>query len=225
MSDKTEQEPALVAGSIIGFRLWRVEMSQRNRLLAMTSDFVWRGRHNTALCLRHKSFWGGSVIVSDHTNGHTTHPAPQEHCTCGLYARHNPFDMNDVVSYAMRSTHVIGIVKATGKVINGERGFRSEKMEIIGLAPSPYSGPPTQPTMRLLKHIGYAYGVSFSPNLVELLLDNDLHSDEYLSQYGHYKELNFSIIEQKIAELARSFVMSEIELKRTIAQMLMNTGA
>lgn len=63
---------------------------------------------------------------------HKDKPAPVLNCTCGFYGY---FDQQPDISFMHGGldNHVNGIVRASGRAIVGDLGFRAEKMEIVGL--------------------------------------------------------------------------------------------
>lgn len=55
------------------------------------------------------------------------HQAPHLDCACGIYAYHDPQDNH-------LSEPIIGIVRASGRVIVHQGGFRAERVEVVALA-------------------------------------------------------------------------------------------
>lgn len=56
--------------------------------------------------------------------------APSRRCSCGLYARYNDIEEYDHLP-------ILGSVKAHGRIIIQERGFRSEFMTVEAICPGP----------------------------------------------------------------------------------------
>lgn len=74
---------------------------------------------------------GSGATELFHTSKNNRVPVKQ--CTCGFYAYFDTEDDQRSFMSGSSSTHVNGIVRATGKCIVGNLGFRAEKMEIVGL--------------------------------------------------------------------------------------------
>lgn len=131
-------EPQLVAGSMLGFRTWtfdlisewdkRYSLSQhkpmqfsfparRPFLASPTYGFLWKSKKVQAVC--------GGV-------SRNVHLAPHPSCSCGIYAMKTPLL---IPTNYLSGSQVIGLIKATGKIVDGEKGFRAEKVEIVALAP------------------------------------------------------------------------------------------
>ncbi len=108
-----------VAGSMVGWRAWRVGQSDTGVWLAsVTCDYAWSpGRWNLAECWRT-----------------APHVAPAEGCTCGFYAARSREHLL-ATEYGLYSVHaqdgwqrlpkVIGEVEFAGKVIPAVNGFRA----------------------------------------------------------------------------------------------------
>lgn len=63
--------------------------------------------------------------------------APDRNCVCGFYASYNPRTLinSPGCSLYYDTPYVLGVVEASGRVVMGSKGFRSEKMRIIDTAP------------------------------------------------------------------------------------------
>lgn len=83
---------------------------------------TWRPGVNTARCLRWSTISGARV---------DRHDAPGVNCNCGFYAYGRTEHAAEFAHYQSRT--VIGVVKATGRIIVGDRGMRAQYMEIAGL--------------------------------------------------------------------------------------------
>ncbi|HEY9657993.1 MAG TPA: hypothetical protein V6C65_05980 [Allocoleopsis sp.] len=140
-----EQEPELVPGSIIGYRIWRIATDPQTTQKEKTGSVVlapytsgkgyWRTRKQTARCyatlpLAYAYSSGRNLKECDHVS-----PGPE--CTCGIYARTSWWDLWDLIVRVLplKTNIVFGEIKATGLVIRGERGFRAQYGEIQCIAP------------------------------------------------------------------------------------------
>lgn len=100
-----------------GYRGWRMDDSSpvaklgsyRTGAYTDRSAYFWRPGVNVATCNREK---------------HAATAIPVESCSCGFYALRDPF----AVSYG-----VLGGVVGWGRVIDGEEGWRAEKVAIAAL--------------------------------------------------------------------------------------------
>jgi hypothetical protein len=62
-------------------------------------------------------------------------PIPSPNCSCGIYARYFPQDLDDILhSTIYNGPSVIGVIAASGNIELGTRGFRAEKAKILGVA-------------------------------------------------------------------------------------------
>lgn len=63
-----------------------------------------------------------------------THPSPQLDCKCGFYALHDPKYISNAHGIAnWHALPLFGSVKASGRIVLGSQGFRSEFVEIEAL--------------------------------------------------------------------------------------------
>lgn len=92
-----------------------------------------------AICHRHYDF--------QRDQGPSDHDAPQEDCTCGIYARSEP--------NMVYSGDVMAVVLGYGKIVVHPDGWRSEFAEIAGLLPSEDIGD----RLSALEMLASAYGV------------------------------------------------------------------
>lgn len=103
----------LIIDTVIGYRQWYF----CNNELFSHGDTVWIDRSLIGEC----KAWGSELF--------NTHDAPDDGCTCGIYAHYLPLE-----SYARGFSNVFGVVRASGKILMGTKGFRAEKVEIAALA-------------------------------------------------------------------------------------------
>lgn len=116
----------LVAGSLRGYRTWRLQRPGARRpdgalpLSSVTRRVVWAPAL-TARCTP-KGAPPGDPEPSD-----GDHRAPAAGCRCGIYGWYDPTDTG------MVSARVFGVMEASGLVLMGERGFRAERARIVAV--------------------------------------------------------------------------------------------
>lgn len=118
----------LVAGSLRGYRTWRLQRRGSSAcgdslpLTSVTRRVAW-GPTLTACCspdvMAHPAA-GPATFLGDHA-------APAAGCRCGIYAWYEPTDTG------MLRAGVFGVVEASGLVLMGERGFRAERARIVAV--------------------------------------------------------------------------------------------
>ncbi len=109
-------EELLVIEPIIAYRLWLI-IHPKERLAGAIYQFLWYEGVNFARCAKIPY----------------KHKAPEYHCVCGFYAyktieycrRELPFPLRDGIYQ-----HIFGEVELTGKVVEHEYGYRSEKAQV-----------------------------------------------------------------------------------------------
>ena len=108
----------LVPGFLRGFRAWGLGFQFNVPTLTgvVQTGYPWQPGLNEGDCLVKRSHAMGL------TNASCGHPTPSPNCACGLYAR--------FVDDQHRYIGVKGIVKATGNVILGTKGFRAQYAQI-----------------------------------------------------------------------------------------------
>lgn len=93
-------------------------------LSPMRQEIIWDGPLQTAGCYKLKADW-------------SAHKAPHPDCSCGLYA----YDSPEIWESGWRRSPiwdlVIGAVAGSGETMIHDQGFRSERMQIIGLLRPP----------------------------------------------------------------------------------------
>lgn len=83
--------------------------------------------------------------LAEHRRQAAEHIAPMEDCHCGFYVVRHP----DTAKTYSGPTSVLGVVKAYGRMVPMERGWRVGKAEIVALAPvSPDQRPVLEGRMR-----------------------------------------------------------------------------
>lgn len=140
MSDASPQpagEP-LFAGPIQGLRAWSVVWLEGEPWLGGTmTRGLWEpyGGATRAVCDPGVGRFGRWL-------GGRTHPAPDRHCRCGLYAFH-PHSFPDEGSAVGMRPQVAGVVAAWGRVELHRGGFRAEYARSVALVASPRARPST----------------------------------------------------------------------------------
>lgn len=119
----------LVAGTALGYRWWTLRAPQLHQnpgdagkdwepgLLRGVKDF-WQPGVNQARCLPAMSV------------PHPFELVPDENCACGFWAY---WEIQQHDMGVVGSLPVVGVVRASGQVIMGPRGFRAQKAEIVAL--------------------------------------------------------------------------------------------
>lgn len=79
------------------------------------------------------------IVVTVHwDHKHPNGPVPVRDCCCGFYAGYNLTGLSGAPGVnALGRDVVLGVVEASGHTILGTRGFRSEKMRVVSVCPSP----------------------------------------------------------------------------------------
>lgn len=115
----------LTIESFTGHRLWRVAPVAGEPMLAsVTTGDSWSGPTQEARCHA-----GVQLIPRERRPDSGSHPgkaAPVIDCSCGLYASKEP------TSPPQRMAWAAGQVRLTGRVLEGERGYRAERAEMVG---------------------------------------------------------------------------------------------
>lgn len=104
----------MILESVLGFRQWSW---LRNSLIG-TMAVDWNKGSLEAVCKRYSTREEEEVF----------HSSPDAECQCGIYAHYLPLE-----SYPSRYG-VFGVVEASGRILMGTRGFRTEKAKIVALA-------------------------------------------------------------------------------------------
>ena len=100
----------LVPGTLLGFRQFRVD--EQGRLLPMYVG-------NTP--------WESTTVAR--CAAHAAHRPPVEGCGCGLHAWHHA---SDALARTAQGA-VVGAVRAHGRIVLAEHGFRAERADIVAV--------------------------------------------------------------------------------------------
>jgi hypothetical protein len=60
------------------------------------------------------------------------HPVPKPECTCGFYAYHSVAALNQ----NKYNDQWVGVIRAYGRIVIGEKGLRAQKAEVVALVPT-----------------------------------------------------------------------------------------
>jgi len=126
-SDHSGINRALIPGTIYAYRWWVVNPITLT-MHALNGE-LWSSE-TTAQCIKYTyAFdiaWPGS--------GGGRHNAPDPGCTCGIYARYLPTDLDGIVESRYNTTFVPGVVEIKGNVELGTLGLRAEKAKILAFS-------------------------------------------------------------------------------------------
>lgn len=132
---KPKPEPAWETGvgSLIGYRLFKVDNWGRLRPGVYDAPYAWRPGENVAECWKRHYETAYSTRPSFKRREHR---APAATCDCGFYARtvyerdyfDAAFDLTDP-----RSVSLLGVIEGYGRTEIGTKGFRSEKAKVLAL--------------------------------------------------------------------------------------------
>lgn len=112
---REEDAPDMI-GAIFGFRVWQLDAAGYLSSQGL-GNTTWESGRNVAVC------------AQDFGDGHR---APIANCGCGLYAYHDP-DEIELIRFPGGTFPIAGIVRAWGDMEVHEAGFRAEYAEIVAL--------------------------------------------------------------------------------------------
>lgn len=139
MSDVTP-----IVGPVYGFRTWDLT-STGSKWIEQTTQLrsrgtTWEDPTQEARCLEGNDPFGSRAIQrmllgqparSEPEERHDHPPVSDPKCWCGLYAHSTLARCLDAVELSVAVGHkALGLVRASGRVIAAERGFRAERMTI-----------------------------------------------------------------------------------------------
>lgn len=114
----------VVPSSLRGFRFWTVDCAELE-IYSMNGE-LWTGEAKCKVISRHLN-----LTLPPHMDY-----SPDPSCTCGIYARHDPNDLFDLVTRIDAGTLIIaGSILASGRIELGTRGFRAEHAKIEAISP------------------------------------------------------------------------------------------
>jgi hypothetical protein len=146
------QDPYSGAGNLVvpdflrGYRCWRLNKDSLELYPLHVNLGPWREGKLQAYCSSdpNRPHYGISYGAG-YKDGNRPHrddwvktPAPQASCTCGIYATYKcegyRYQLPNFWSYNPGPSRIVhGCIKATGRAILGESGFRAQKAEIEAL--------------------------------------------------------------------------------------------
>ncbi len=173
MRSDYDLEERFVPGRLRGYRLWRLSSEGLTPIHQRMSK-SWHIGQNVAECT------SGAKVVPPLEDHHGT--VPMLECTCGFYAKYKANELANTLGTHNPFTVVVGAIDATGKVIQGSRGFRAQFAKIVALCPiMTIDNGSYQETVRYMA--GVVYGVPFYQSMYHLLKDfpEDDVSDIYKS--------------------------------------------
>jgi hypothetical protein len=124
----------LVPGSLRGYRCWRLTKGDDVDLFPLHADCSasWaRRRRMTASC--------DNELREPEANAHYAEDSPATNCTCGFYATYDPVSylahMPKPWNYfnGKQQVFVHGSIRASGRIILGDWGFRAQYAEVEAL--------------------------------------------------------------------------------------------
>jgi hypothetical protein len=125
-------EDTLVPGTLTGYRRFRFSVDTESLTAVAQCHVVITPGENTARhTIYNQSPW--RPRIPGEFSYDEPHEAPREGCTCGFYGYYTP-DLIDK-TFNDNSWTCCAAVEVWGKVILGTKGFRAEKMRILGIVP------------------------------------------------------------------------------------------
>lgn len=119
--ERDDSVPPDLVGAIFGFRAWQLDAAGYLSSQGV-GNMTWEAGRNVAVC------------AADFADGHR---APIANCACGLYAYHDP-DNVELVRFPGEAFPIAGVVRAWGDIEVHHSGFRAEYAEIVALCvPAP----------------------------------------------------------------------------------------
>ena len=133
MSDFSSHDIPLVPAALYGVRSFRVNDSGFLGPIHQDRNFTYESAVNRAKCAAGVYSY---LVIGAQTvrtvDPQPLHSAPDIDCSCGFYAYFDQDIDQSMVQLELRD-QIVGIVRATGRCIVGDLGFRAEKVEIVAL--------------------------------------------------------------------------------------------
>jgi len=128
-------EPRFVPATLRGFRQWLVGLKQSSYFmerLSLSGSSI-TGTKEVQLMSLNMVQWQGNHLTADcpyKERKHSAVPPPYTDCTCGIYALNfqDDWEIASTAGYPYR--YISGVIKASGKVVFGQLGFRAQHAEI-----------------------------------------------------------------------------------------------
>lgn len=138
-NDYGAREVPLIPAGLYGMRSFKIRNDGTLQPLHRNTHFVYEEGVNVSACdsepVAFTDLFGGRIWNYSATIKEMYHPdgkTPDIGCTCGFYAY---FEDTPETAFMLHFEphYVNGIVRASGKCIVGDKGFRAEKLEIVAL--------------------------------------------------------------------------------------------
>ena len=126
------KDVALVAGSVIGVRAWRINGGGQLWPLSVRTAPPWEPGENLATCYKERA--RPELVLCENPDCPICHRGPHQgfeaDCVCGFYAVWQP--MTVPVNHEA-PWYVSGVVEAYGRVVLGPGGFRAAKARVLAM--------------------------------------------------------------------------------------------
>lgn len=130
-------EPQLVPDGLRGYRMFTLDY-ETGALRATSANASW-AVEMTAECHRTSlgfgawtttfvSFGGKPLFDGQAVEAKVTHEAPSKDCECGIYGWYHPDEKH------LHRGDIFGVIEASGRVLLGDYGFRSQRARVLALA-------------------------------------------------------------------------------------------
>lgn len=116
---RAEVDATLIPSTIRGYRTWG-HADIDGQLPSVVKAATWVPGMNEAVCI-------APYDVRSYYEGHLEVPDPK--CSCGFYSWHTEFPPE----YLDKAT--FGVIEASGRIVLGTHGMRSQRAKVIALAP------------------------------------------------------------------------------------------
>jgi hypothetical protein len=93
------------------------------------SDGKVRGFRSTSYHNQLRTDWSDGTCEAVCTRTHPKHAAPQEHCTCGIYASLSYADL--LAQFRSYTRTLVAVIAAEGTTIIGSRGLRTQFARVV----------------------------------------------------------------------------------------------
>lgn len=173
----------LVPDSFRAYRVWSINDTKAPPELLSFNNTIWP---------RNK------VLEADHNN--RIHQAPYPDCTCGIYARYHPLDLDDLI-FPIIGDLVVGAIDMTGIVDHGTRGAKSQFAKPTALAYPMYTTPRSR---ILIVEIAEKYQLPLFDSMEKLAQEFPMEDLSFLSEHISNKmksQMNWASIENRLAQV------------------------
>lgn len=157
-----------ITEKVIGFRYWRPETGWLKS--QGIGEHYWGRGVNEAKCeagvrssqgFAYFTWSTAQFAFSDEPKVTKPHHAPGNGCTCGLHAYHKPLPgLSGAGPFTGEAMHILGAVKAWGRMEVHSNGFRAQYAEVLALA---YNEAWPLAMVELTKELARSYEVDCVP--------------------------------------------------------------